>query len=132
MKFSLKDFFSKCDQICGELQIWSHLLKKFLIENFIFREVRAKTLWKTELMVKIPKEIHNMFPLYRIVVVVFQLLHRINPLFSLDYSLFSMIIISDSSWNALKFLCSALFQKNTIFFKHRVFSIQPQCCVINE
>ena len=36
MKFSIKDFFSKCDQIRRKLQIWSHLLKKFLMENFIF------------------------------------------------------------------------------------------------
>ena len=36
MKFSIKDFFSKCDQICWKLWIWSHLLKKSLIENFIF------------------------------------------------------------------------------------------------
>ena len=31
MKFSIKDFFSKDD-----LRIWSHLLKKSLMENFIF------------------------------------------------------------------------------------------------
>ena len=36
MKFSIKDFFTKCDQVRRKLQIWSHLLKKFLIENFIF------------------------------------------------------------------------------------------------
>ena len=36
MKFSIKDFFSKCDQICSFLGIWSHLLKKSLMENFIF------------------------------------------------------------------------------------------------
>ena len=36
MKFSIKDFFSKCDQICSFLRIWSHLLKKSLMENFIF------------------------------------------------------------------------------------------------
>ena len=36
MKFSIKDFFSKCDQIRSSLWIWSHSLKKFLIENFIF------------------------------------------------------------------------------------------------
>ena len=36
MKFSIKDFFSKCDQICSFLRIWSHLLKKTLIENYIF------------------------------------------------------------------------------------------------
>ena len=36
MKFSIKDFFSKCDQIRRKLRNWSHLLKKSLIENFIF------------------------------------------------------------------------------------------------
>ena len=36
MKFSIKDFYSKCDQICGKLRIWSHLLKKSWMENFIF------------------------------------------------------------------------------------------------
>ena len=36
MKFSIKDYFSKCDQIRRKLWIWSHLLKKSLMENFIF------------------------------------------------------------------------------------------------
>ena len=36
MKFSIKDFLSKCDQIRRNLRIWSHLQKKSLIENFIF------------------------------------------------------------------------------------------------
>ena len=36
MKFSIKDFFSKCDQIRRKLRIWSHLLMKSLMENFIF------------------------------------------------------------------------------------------------
>ena len=36
MKFSIKDFFSKCDQIRSFLHIWSHLLKKSLMENFMF------------------------------------------------------------------------------------------------
>ena len=31
-----KDFFSKRDQIRRKLRIWSHLLKKSLMENFIF------------------------------------------------------------------------------------------------
>ena len=35
MKFSIRDFFSKCDQIQRKLH-WSHLLKKSLVENFIF------------------------------------------------------------------------------------------------
>ena len=36
MKASIKDFLSKCDQISRKLRIWSHLLKKSLMENFIF------------------------------------------------------------------------------------------------
>ena len=36
MKFSIKDFFSKCDQIRRKLWICSHLLKKSLMENYIF------------------------------------------------------------------------------------------------
>ena len=36
IKFSLTDFFSKCDQIRRKLRIWSHLLKKSVMENFIF------------------------------------------------------------------------------------------------
>ena len=36
MKFSIKDFVSKSNQIRSFLWIWSHLLKKSLMENFIF------------------------------------------------------------------------------------------------
>ena len=36
MRFSIKNFFSKCDQIRSFLWIWSHLLKKSLMGNFIF------------------------------------------------------------------------------------------------
>ena len=36
MKFSIKDFFGKCDQIRNFLRIWSDLLKKSLMENFLF------------------------------------------------------------------------------------------------
>ena len=36
MKFTIQDFFSKCDQNHSFLRIWSHLLKKSLTENFIF------------------------------------------------------------------------------------------------
>ena len=34
MKFSIKDFFHEYDQI--RIWIWSQLLKKSLMENFIF------------------------------------------------------------------------------------------------
>ena len=40
IKFSVKDFVSKCDQIRMKLQIWSHLSKKPLMENFSFCAVR--------------------------------------------------------------------------------------------
>ena len=36
MKFFTKNFFSKCDQIRSFLRTWSHLLKKSLMENFVF------------------------------------------------------------------------------------------------
>ena len=36
VKSSIKDLFSKCDQIRRTLRIWLHLLKESLIENFIF------------------------------------------------------------------------------------------------
>ena len=39
MKFSITDFFSKCNQIRSLLRIWSHLLKKSVMENFIFGAV---------------------------------------------------------------------------------------------
>ena len=41
MKFSVKDFLSKCDQIRSVLRIWSHLLKKSLMENVILCAVLA-------------------------------------------------------------------------------------------
>ena len=40
MKFPIKDFFSKCDQIRSFMRIWSHILKKSLIKNFIFRALK--------------------------------------------------------------------------------------------
>ena len=42
MKYSSKDFFSKYDQIRRKLRIWSHSLKKSLMENFTFCAVSAR------------------------------------------------------------------------------------------
>ena len=36
MKFFVKDFFTKCDQIRSFSPICSHLLNKFLTQNHIF------------------------------------------------------------------------------------------------
>ena len=54
MNFSIKGFFSQCDQICSFLRIWSHLLKKSLLENFIFCEVLVKD-YLRKFLEKIPQ-----------------------------------------------------------------------------
>ena len=55
LKFSIKDFFCKCDQIRSKLRIRSHLLKKLLMENFIFCVVKLVTclilFWKSVIMI---------------------------------------------------------------------------------
>ena len=43
MKFSIKEFFSKCVQIRRKLRIWSHLLKNSLMGNLIFFAVSNAT-----------------------------------------------------------------------------------------
>ena len=43
IKFPIKDFFSKCDQIRRNVPIWSHLIKKPWMENFIFCAVKTST-----------------------------------------------------------------------------------------
>ena len=40
MKFLIEDLFSKCDQTRRKVQVLSHLLKKSLMENFIFDVVQ--------------------------------------------------------------------------------------------
>ena len=42
MKFSIANFFSKCDQIRSFLRIWLHLLEKSVMENFIFCAVSVQ------------------------------------------------------------------------------------------
>ena len=49
MKFSIKDSFSKCDQIRSFLRSWSHLLRKFLMENFIICAVEIEDMIKIDL-----------------------------------------------------------------------------------
>ena len=44
MKFYTKSSFSKCDEIYSILRICSHLLKKSLMENFIFCVVKDQIL----------------------------------------------------------------------------------------
>ena len=59
LKFSIKNFFSKYDQIRKKLRVWSHLLKKPIMENFIFcAVVNLKLpilLWKASLRSSFPE-----------------------------------------------------------------------------
>ena len=56
MKFFIKDYFSKCDQIRSFLWIWSHLLKKSLTESFIFLcSVSSKLLTQDNSSLKLQK-----------------------------------------------------------------------------
>ena len=56
MMFFIKDFFSKCNQIRRKLRIWSHLLKKSFMENFIFSAE-----WRIELELNIEHIASHLF-----------------------------------------------------------------------
>ena len=57
MNFSIKDFFRKCDHVLNFLRIWLHLLKKSLMENFIFCAVSSH--W--EKIIKVLSKIRSIF-----------------------------------------------------------------------
>ena len=60
MKISIKDFFSKYDQIRGFLRVWSHLLMKSLLENFIFCAVfKAGNIFIIFLQIVLISDIQN-------------------------------------------------------------------------
>ena len=59
VKFSITDFFSKCDQIRKKLRIWSHLLKKSVILCSECYYVLS-TLWSFLLIWEIPKNMAKM------------------------------------------------------------------------
>ena len=53
MKFSIEDFFNKCDQICQKLRIWSHLLKEPAMENFNFYiALAAQQKWNLQIQLR--------------------------------------------------------------------------------
>ena len=58
MKFSIKNFFSKCGQSRRFLRIWSPLLKKSLMGNFIFCAVFDRDV---ELAVQFSSTIFDVF-----------------------------------------------------------------------
>ena len=67
MKFSITNFFSKCEQICSVLRIWSHLLKKSLMKNFIFCATSHVQFYEYELYEQneVLRKIHKYFTKYR-------------------------------------------------------------------
>ena len=46
MKFFIKRLSSKCDQMHSFLRIWSHLMEKYLMEDFIFCAVTVEILYE--------------------------------------------------------------------------------------
>ena len=48
-KLFIKDFDSKCDQTRKNLRIWSHLVKKSLMENVIFCAVLLSSKYNVKL-----------------------------------------------------------------------------------
>ena len=72
MKFSIKDFFCKCDQIRRKLGIGSYLLKKSLMENFIFCAVQQEMviiilqIWLLKAFVKVYQNELLMRALYKL------------------------------------------------------------------
>ena len=56
MRFSINDFFGKCDEISNFLRIWSHLLNITLMKNFIF-DVVLLTWFKYKSFIKLGSKI---------------------------------------------------------------------------
>ena len=63
MEFSITGLFSKCDQIRSFLQIWRHLLKKSLTENFIIWAMQDSTKFYKIHMINV--YIHKTVPMKR-------------------------------------------------------------------
>ena len=61
MKFSFKDFFSKCDQIRSFLRIFSQLLKKSLKENLFISRVKSEAALKKRSVYKKDKQIFILY-----------------------------------------------------------------------
>ena len=86
-KFSIKDFFIKCDQIRSFLRIWSYLLKKSLMVNFIFCVVYRLTSIRTfgSWFVNDPSD-------FRLWFVKLDMRQRIGPKFTFSYLFMQMLV----------------------------------------
>ena len=101
MKFSVKDFFSKCDQIRSFLPIWSHLLKKSLIKNFIFCVVHGLFVLKMEISKMKYMTTFSDFE-YQICVVVTDRVERIREINRGLHNFCGLPLVVDYTSNLLK------------------------------
>ena len=83
MKFSIKDFFSKYDQIRRKQRIWSYLLKKSLMENFIFCVVLK---YRQKSVIELYCEISYQLNVKKMQITIFakNLHHRVLTLFRMN------------------------------------------------
>ena len=58
VKFFIKDIFSKCDQIRRKLRIWSHLLEKYLAENFFVKLVDFLLILHAKIKLHFKQNVH--------------------------------------------------------------------------
>ena len=97
MKFSIKDFSSKCDQIRSKLRIWSYLLGKSSMENFIFCAV-----------IHVSSEIRFRFTKYKII--------KLVRTFLADWkNRYFLSVISDRNFEGYWFLYKDLVMHPTLF-----------------
>ena len=86
IKFSIEDFFNKCDRIRRKLRIWSHLLKKFLMEN-----LGAMLIWPTkdQIRLSMPDSFKNTSPNTRCTLDCTELFCQSSSSFKVQSSLYS-------------------------------------------
>ena len=116
MKFSIKGFFSKCDQIRSFLQTWFYLLKKSLMENFIFCAVYGAAFSEEPCVTLVilylePEEYSESCQAYMMQRFFNEPRHIQNPSISRTFAYFETVIYSEP--------CPLYNNKNFIHFKRK-------------
>ena len=82
MMFFVKNVSSKCEQIRRKLQIWSYLLKKYFMENFIFCAVCFRyTCKRKNMMIKLLYEVKDIAASQKSLnsyVIMCEMIHNLN------------------------------------------------------
>ena len=89
MKFSIKDFLSKCDQIRSFLRICSGLLKNSLMENFIFCGVLLDKMMALANNIDISKAMGKVFETSCVVLLAFEVSLHCRVLTFFGHTVFS-------------------------------------------